>query len=211
MKKYLIFDLDWTLLDSHWNNSKKIFNYIKENLPEYITKSENTLKNMYIFSNLKNILKDFLPEEEYKKHINWIIKALDKDIWKSKLFEWVAELIEKLSKEYKLYLSTWSPQYALEEILLNAWILKYFEITKWSNVIPKSIKHIEIFKDYSEDQDFEKYSVLIWDWDSDRNIAKESWIDFVRIWEKDLAWETSISRVVEIESILDKYHSKYNT
>ena len=205
MKKYLIFDLDWTLIDSHWTNWNRIQDYIDKNLPEYSDNAKYSLKQMYRFSNISKILLQIMPEKEYEKHIIWIKKVLDKKPLNINFYSWAIDLIKRLSKKYDLYLSTWSPEHILEEVLNHWEILDYFKLTKWSKFIQKWVEHIEIFKDYSEDSEFEKYSILIWDWYMDKFIAEQCWIDFIRVWTWILEWEVWIKNISELESILEKH------
>jgi phosphoglycolate phosphatase-like HAD superfamily hydrolase len=89
-----------------------------------------------------------------------------------------------LKNKYKLYLSTGSSTKFANEILELWWIKQYFEQIQWSEIIPKSEEHLDIFEKYSEDKDFFKKAISIGDSLRDELFAKKRNIDFIKIWEK---------------------------
>jgi len=199
---YIIFDLDWTLINSTHKIIDIIEDYFLENYPDlydtaryYVeSKSSISLEELLelIFKN-----KD-LAEKETKK----IYKLLWNLRNKVRFFPWVQEKIKKLSKNYKLLLTTWSSTDFATKTLKDWWIYNYFEKIIWSDKILKWKKHLEIFKELMSDSDFYKKALYIWDWNMDKIFAEESGIDFVRVgnrWEKN---ERKIKSVLEIDKFL---------
>lgn len=185
MKKYIIFDLDWTLIDSHNNIKDIILKYFKKNDPEVYDKVRYTLDFNKI-SSIKELLENVYSntkENTDKKH-NEIYKYLDEKNHESKFIEWTIKKIIELKDRYKLYLSTWSSTKFAEEILEIWWIKKYFEMILWSEKIQKSEEHLDIFMENSNDPDFFKLAISIWDSPKDDYFAKQRNIDFIKIWEK---------------------------
>lgn len=185
MKKYIIFDLDGTLINSNGNIKEIIFEYFKEKQPEYydILRYSTDFKKL---SNIKELLKNVYGrfDEEIKIIHDDLYLILNQKNKESKYIEWTIEKIEELKDKYSLFLSTWSSTWFAEEILTKWWIRDYFEIIQWSEIIPKSEVHLDIFKEYSWDDDFFKYALSIWDSMRDEFFAEERKIDFILIWDK---------------------------
>lgn len=202
MKKYIIFDLDWTLIQSMENAVKIILDYLKN------IKETDLEKAKYVFKTtpwmaLKNQVKLIYNDEEnidYEKIVEEIYNNLLN--YDADFFNWVPEKIMELKEKYKLFLTTWnSTQVAIKH--LSKWkILECFELVYWSDKVLKWMDHLNIFKEYSDDKDFFKNSVYVWDWQSDRIFAKQAWIDFIHIWNEKID-EYEINSVVEIDKILD--------
>ena len=191
MKKYLIFDLDWTLIKSQKVLLELVSNYLKENFWIENEKSKyflSSTRGMPLFEQIKEILG--FDEHKAKEIANDIYKKIE-NTEKGNFFLWVPAKIKELRKNYKLFLSTWNSTKFAEENLKKWDIFDCFEYILWSENIWKSIEHIEIFKDYTWDKDFEKLAVFIWDWEKDRDIAKEVNIDFIHIDEdiKNYFWD----------------------
>jgi len=206
MKKYLIFDLDWTLIESNSTLFKKIINYIKGIDPEYVDKAKYIFKTktwMSAAEQLKIIFDD-KKNFDYNKMANDLYSIFETVESKIRFFKNVPEKILELSKKYKLFLSTWNSTQFANEMLEKWWIKDCFELIYWSSEIPKWIKHLEIFKDYSEDDDFYNNSIYIWDWEMDKLFAEQMWVSFVRIWnfKKD---KYEINSVAKIDIILNKF------
>jgi len=203
MKKYIIFDLDWTLIQSMSNAVKIILEYLSK-IPKvdlekakYIFKTTpwTALKTQieYIFEWNKNINTNIITKEIYENLLNY-----DADF-----FEWIPKKIKELCKKYKLFLTTWNSTKVAIKHLKKWWIIDCFELIYWSDKILKWIEHLNIFKEYSKDKDFFKNSIYVWDGHSDRIFAKEAWIDFIHIWnnKKD---KYEIKSVKNIDNILNK-------
>jgi len=211
MKKYLIFDLDWTLIDSnHW----AILNAIR-----IVHKIDKTLweKARYIFSTTPwlSIYKQLELIFEWKKIENNLIRSIWDKIYlklrkkedKFDFFEGIPEMIKELSKKYDLYLTTWNSTKFAKEMLKKWEIKEHFELILWSNKINKWHLHLEIFKDYSWDKDFYKKALYSWDWDMDRIFATEAAIDFVHIWK---GWKDKyeIDYTIKLPKILKLFKKK---
>lgn len=206
MKKYIIFDLDWTLIRSQKSLVKLVSDYFVENFwknkseVEYFLSTTRWESLPVQVEQILNIWKKEAQEiaEEIYKKINYSVEKWD-------FFPWVPAKIKELRKNYKLFLSTWNSTKFAEENLKKWDIFDCFEYILWSENIWKSIEHIEIFKDYTWDKDFEKLAVFIWDWEKDRDIAKGVNMDFIHIDEdlKNDFWDQyEIKSVSEISDIL---------
>jgi len=203
MKKYLIFDLDGTLLTNVWNILSTIDNFFEENEPD------NREKAQYIFSStqwtplkvqLESILGESHPKvQEYTDEIYSIILKN----WNHAFFDKVPEKIKNLSKNYTLFLTTWNSTSFASNALQEWEIFDCFEKVIWSDLILKWKDHLEIFQGISWDQNFYKNSLYIWDGNSDREFAKEAWIDFIHIWNENRdIYE--IESVTQIDTVLDR-------
>jgi phosphoglycolate phosphatase-like HAD superfamily hydrolase len=212
-KKYLIFDLDWTLINSMSWLVDLILDYLEDH-------AEMTREEMYYLFKTTA----WTPLEKQMCNIFWCEKKW-KEFWKkvydeilihnqknpAQFFKWVPEKIKELSKNYKLFLTTWNHTNFAKEVLEKWWILDLFEEVYWSEIIHKWKEHLIIFQEKMmlenwENNFFEK-SVYIWDWDTDRFFAKESGVDFIHIWDE---WEDKfeIKSVVEIDWVLEKINRK---
>lgn len=89
-------------------------------------------------------------------------------------------------KNYFLFITSRSSSRKINKILEKYEIKKLFEIVYGSEEVLKSVEHIEYFEDYSCDSDFREKAVIIWDWEIDKNLAQESKIDFIYVWEDGL-------------------------
>lgn len=181
-KEYIIFDLDWTLINSHNDLKNNILNYFKENLSEYYDTARYKI-DFNKHSNIWEFLEDVIWEIN-QNIIDDIYSYLDKCKSDQDFIDWTIEKIIELKDKYKLYLSTWSSTNAAEKILKNWWIEKYFEIIQWSEIIPKSEEHIDIFINHSQDNNFHKKAISIWDSPRDELFAKSKNINFIYIGKK---------------------------
>lgn len=202
-KQYLIFDLDWTLVDNWSKIQKTILKSIEKYYPDYLDKAKyiftihwNRRLDIYlkeVFDYDENIC-SFL-EEEIKLHFIEINNQTE-------FFPWVTQKIKELSKKYKLFLTTSSPTHVAKTHLEKWWIIDKFELIYWSDLILKWKEHLNNFKIHSLDEMFFEKSFYIWDWDNDSYFAKESWIDFIRIGKfwKD---KYEINSITEIDILLE--------
>ena len=97
------------------------------------------------------------------------------------LFEGIPEMLKSLSKEYTLFISSRADDEDLKDFLKTEQLYDYFDVVFGGTIREKWEKHIEVFELVSEDQNFANRSVYVWDSEIDRNIAKNSWISFVKI------------------------------
>lgn len=205
-KKYLIFDLDWTLIKSNWIWTKNALHYIKKIDENYIEKAKYVFHNtwwMNIYDQLELIFKDKeITKDEVKKYWDKIYKRLRSQESKIEFFTWAEDKIKELSKKYKLFLSTWNSTKFAKEILTLWWIKEHFELIYWSDQIKKWSQHLNIFKNYSENENFFEESIYLWDGDMDKVFAKESWIDFIRICDHEEEDNYVLDSVTNINNIL---------
>lgn len=182
-KKYIIFDLDWTIIDTVENMYKIIINELdgktsfkKEKIANILDENNwKSIKDILIIL-LPNLSKIELIKIE-KNILNLSLKSLDLSIFK----KWIVTLIKELSNEYQIFLTSWNHINYIDKVL-NLWeIQKCFTKVLWSENFPKSEKHLEIFKEIVKDKDFYSKSIYIWDWKIDELNAKKKWIDFVVI------------------------------
>lgn len=207
MKKYLIFDLDWTLIKSMWESVNTVVNYLNENYgieKECAKYYINSTAWKPLLNQVEYIFKWSWKEEwvDFKKVTNNLYTELEKlESW---FFEWVAEKIKDLSESYKLYLTTWNSTKVAEKHLKEVWIYDMFEIVFGSDIILKWDPHINAFIKDSADKDFIKKTIYIWDWSQDRIISENFWIDFIHIWNE---WKDKyeIESVKDIEEILKNF------
>lgn len=203
-KEYLIFDLDWTLVKSMWNIVDTLIN----ELMDY--KWFDPEKAKYLFTAtawtpLKEVIKmnfENYTENEIDDITNKIYKKLLEH--NSDFFEWVPEKIKELSKDYKLFLTTWNSTQSAENHLKKWNIYDLFEQVYWSDIVLKWADHLNIFNDYSWDDLFFKKAIYIWDWDWDRNYAQLFNIDFIRIWNQGED-KYEIESVTQIDEILNQF------
>lgn len=206
MKKYLVFDLDWTLIESQSQLFEIVINYLVKNF------SADSEKIKYIASttrwtSLSKQIEMFLDvsETEAKKIANNIYKKINSS-WNSKFFEGVPEKILELKEKYKIFLSTWNSTIFAENNLKSVWIYDCFEYILWSEEISKSEEHINFFKNYFQISDFEENAVFIWDWEKDREIAQKCKMEFICIDKSEknkFNDKFCIKSVAEIDKILE--------
>ena len=212
-KKYLIFDLDWTLVNSQSWLVDLIINSIKN----HTEMPEDEMR--YLFKTTA-----WTPLEKQISDIFWCKKKW-KEFWKkvyneilihsqsnpAHFFDWVIDKIKELSGKYKLFLTTWNHTKFAKEVLDKWGVLNLFEGVYWSDIIFKWEAHLNIFKEKMELENWEKNffekSIYIWDWDADRYFAGIFDIDFIHIWNE---WkdEYEIKSVAEIDWALEKIENK---
>ena len=128
MKKYIIFDLDWTLIQSMSDAVKIILEYLSK-IPKvdlekakYIFKTTpwTALKTQieYIFEWNKNINTNIITKEIYENLLNY----------DAEFFDWIPKKIKEISKNYKLFLTTWNSTKVAIKHLEKWWIIDCFEL-----------------------------------------------------------------------------------
>lgn len=205
MKKYLIFDLDGTLIDTKGKIQKAILSSIQKHTPEFYKKAQELF---LIYGNfplpyyLNQVYDDIILEKNLEQHILQEFQIINENIY---FFPWVCEKISQLSQNYTLFLTTASPTKVAKNALKIWWILELFEIIYGSEEVRKSEAHLEYFQEYSCDEDFYKKAVYIWDGNNDRFLAEAKNIDFIHIWN-DKKDRYEIQSVAEIDSILKLFN-----
>lgn len=201
MKKYLIFDLDGTLIQSQSNIDTIIHNFFIKHEEALASKAD------YVFATtkwvpLENQLKIILWDDHIhiKKYEDAIYAEINKHVT-HKFFTGVPELIKKLSKQYQLFLTTWNSTKFAESVLKDGKIYHCFQKVLWSDSILKWMPHLNIFSEISWDPDFFQHSFYIWDWEWDRMFANQASIDFIHIWDEKIG-RYEVKNILEIKKFL---------
>jgi phosphoglycolate phosphatase-like HAD superfamily hydrolase len=117
-------------------------------------------------------------------------------------FEGVPEKIQDLSQSYTLFLTTWNSTAFAIKTFQKGNILNCFAKVLGSELILKWKDHLQLFAQYSGDEEFYKNAVYIGDGPADRLFAQEAGIDFIHIGnEKKDRYE--ITTVADIEWVLE--------
>ncbi len=182
MLKYVIFDFDWTLVNSMKDTVKLVV--------DELTKIDKNLDEDYIryvfkttmWMSLKEQLKILFPNKMENEISDFLKKLYDK-LWalKYNLFPGAKEVILNLSKDYQLFITTWNSTQAVKKTLSRENLLDYFSLILGSDKLLKWPEHINEFKYFTWDDEFEKKAIYIWDWNIDYQIAKKFGIKFVKI------------------------------
>ena len=201
MKKYIIFDLDWTLIESMQDTLKIVFDEL-EKIPWTDMELARYVFTQTMWKPLKKQLELVYTNktnEEIEKITNQIYKRLSSQ--QPQFFPWTIQTVKKLCKDYKLFLSTWNSTDFAIKTLEKWWIKDCFEVILWSDKILKWPDHLEYFKNYTNDEDFYKKAIYVGDGNSDREFAKWKNITFVHI-GNDGKDEYEIREVGELIGIL---------
>ena len=132
MKKYLIFDLDGTLIQSAKSLTKLVTNYLVENFwkdKDTVSYFLSTTRGEWLSTQVKTILN--IWQEEADSIANKIYEKINISVQKWEFFPWVTEKIKELSKNYTLFLSTWNSTTFAEENLKKWWIYQCFKYILW--------------------------------------------------------------------------------
>ena len=100
-------------------------------------------------------------------------------------------------------MSSQSDDEAIKDFLKKEWVYEYFDIVFGSSVMEKWPKHIEVFNLYLDDRDFENRTIYVWDSEFDREIAKEAWISFVKIWKEGKDYY-EIDKITDLKDFISK-------
>jgi len=200
---YIIFDLDWTLINSTHKILDIIEDYFLDNYPDLYDTARYYLESS-----------QWQSLQEQLEHIFWNKSIADKEtkkiykiLWnlrdKVKFFPWVQEKIKELyQKWYKLFLTTWSSTDFATKTLKDWWIYDYFEKIIWSDKILKWKQHLEVFQELTWDPNFYRKALYLWDWEMDKIFALESGINFIRVWSRWKENENRVKSVIEINKFL---------
>jgi len=119
------------------------------------------------------------------------------------LFEGIKEMLKSLNKNYTLFLSSSADDEDLVDFLKTEQLYQYFDVVFGWSVREKWEKHIEVFDMVMDDQDFANRTIYVWDSEFDREIAKEAWISFVKVWKEGKDYY-EIDKISDLEEYLPK-------
>ena len=208
MKKYLIFDLDGTLIKSTESIVEIVVDFISAHFWNDFDE-----KIRYVLSNTK-----WTALKKQLHMILWDVENIDKineDLYKkimvsqkSDFIRGAKEKLHDLEEKYTLFLSTANSTESAKKILKDGWVDTLFAIILWSEKILKWPDHIKIFEEYTRDRFFIEDTIYIGDGEKDREIAMKFWIDFIHVWSDNID-TYEIPSIRYIWPLLDEINAKY--
>lgn len=207
MKKYLIFDLDGTLIQSIEDIANTVIGYITKKFWEQYKEKGRYVLTTTKWTPLISQLKMILWAREDLKNIK---EELYETIFSSsehKFFPWVQAKIKDLAEDYILLLSTSNSTKQAKRILENWGILECFTEVLWSEEILKGNDHIQKFEEMLQENKFAEKAVYISDGDKDREVAMRHKIDFIHIGNDNID-KYEVPNIKYIGSILDELNKK---
>lgn len=182
MKKYIIFDLDGTLLKPH---KVDIYELLLEEInkisPEKYVQAQGLIKNNYGIRAKKLLEMLDFPTSQVETIMNYLIGVVEwlKETWE--FFPEVQEVIETLSSQFTLILSTVSSDEYAHFILEKYALHQNFGLILGSTHIQKWDDHIMRMREFLAQDDFTTQTIFIGDSDHDASIAEKHEIDFIRV------------------------------
>lgn len=207
MKKYIIFDMDGTIIESETVNFPLEYEHLKTYLPDleydYFKYFNIQTAGTPLREQIQILFKNTLSEEAVNKITDELYQIIVNNKDKHPFFDGVQDMVHSLQKDYTLYLSTGNSDEYAKKKLSDGWIAVCFDRIIWSTLIWKSSEHIKIFKDLSWDENFEKHAIFIGDGNTDRDIAQSCWIDFIKVWK---SWIDTfeVDNTIEARAIIKK-------
>lgn len=190
MKKYIIFDMDGTLIESSSTNLPLMYKHLKKYIPDleydYFVYYNIQTTGTATREQIRVLWKNTLSESAVNKIADEIYAMIIEKRDKHPFFDGVVEMIKSLHQDYTLFLSTGNSDEYAQKKMADAWINVCFNKILGSSIVFKGPDHIKMFKDTTADQDFEKYAVYLGDGNTDREIAQSHNIDFIKIWKSGI-------------------------
>ena len=201
-KKYIIFDMDGTLIDSSILLANSI-NYVRQNLG--LSKMESQTILDAINDESVNAPMFFYESEEFEDFHTELFNEYYQANYKkdSRLYPGALELIQKLSRTHKISIATNAYKKSAHTILFALGIEHYFDIIICGDEVQNPKPHpemIELIKDFYEDSD-DKF-LLVGDSTRDALCAKNAGIDSILVEWGFSEHENSIHSFSELERLL---------
>jgi len=202
-KKFIIFDMDGTLIDSSTVLANAI-NYVRKNLslsPMPNSQIVACINNPNIhapsfFYEAPNFNKDHERwfQEYYSKHHNT----------STALYDGIGQLLKRLSKTHKLSVATNAYKLSARQILDSNRITDYFDIIMCADMVKNPKPHPEmidtIVDHYKADKE---HFVVVGDGERDILAAKNAGIDYILVdWGFSDHKNGAVGSVQELEEIL---------
>lgn len=208
MKKYIIFDMDGTLIESESTNFVLEYKHLKTYLPDleydYFKYFNIQTAGAPLDEIVRILFKNTLADDAVNKITNELYDILIKNMANNLFFDWVIDMIQDLQKDYTLFLSTGNSDEFAQKKMAQWGIHICFDHILGSSIVGKSSEHIKIFKERSWDPDFEKNAIYIGDGNTDRDIARANNITFIKIWKAGIDI-FEVNKTVEAREIIKSF------
>ncbi len=201
-KKYIIFDMDGTLIDSSLLLANSI-NYVRQNLG--LQKMPNQTILDAINDETVNAPMFFYESEEFEEHHTEFFNEYYQANYKkdSRLYPGALELIKKLNRTHKISIATNAYKKSAQTILFALGIEHYFDIIICGDEVQNPKPHpqmINLIKDFYEDSD-DKF-LFVGDSTRDALCAKNAGIDSILVEWGFSGHENSVNSFEELERLL---------
>ncbi len=201
-KKYIIFDMDGTLIDSSLLLANSI-NYVRQNLG--LPKLEDQTILDAINDESVNAPMFFYESEEFEDFHTELFNEYYQANYKkdSRLYPGALELIQKLSRTHKISIATNAYKKSAHTILFALGIEHYFDIIICGDEVQNPKPHpemIELIKDFYKDSN-DKF-LLVGDSTRDALCAKNAGIDSILVEWGFSEHQNSIHSFEELERLL---------